>query len=82
MNMNSYLVIWEGRKCVEIRDFGQDSKACQKAFEELMEPFERGIVPTRSGQTYHGTSLDIYVGYERDEHFRDEWDMTSDYRED
>jgi hypothetical protein len=81
MNMNSYLIIWEGRKCVEIRDCGQDSKACSKAFDEIMAPFDNGIIPVRTAQTYFASSydaLDIYVGYERDEKFRDEFDWSSD----
>lgn len=81
MNMNAYLVVWDGRKCVEIKNYGDDSKACIAACDKMNEPLERGIVPNLTGQTYYASSddaLGIYEGYERDEHYRDEMDWSSD----
>ena len=85
MNWFHYLVVWRGRTCVEVRDFDTDSTACNKAADEMNEPMERGIIPDKTAQVYSvypKDSLDIYVGYERDEKFRDEMDWSNDVAED
>ncbi len=76
MNFYNYLIVWEGRRCVDVIDYDTDSAACLKAVEAMNEPLERGIVPARTAQSYSvypKDSLDIYVGYERDEGFETRW---------
>lgn len=81
MKMYYFLVIWEGRKCVEILEFGGDFDACTKAYEEIMAPVERGEPYERTAQTYLASSrseIGVKVGYELDENYCDEWDWSSE----
>ena len=88
MEMRLYIIIWLGRKCIGIIEGSTDKQDAKILSDSILEFAEarmaKGAEPVISFQNYYCSSkhgLDIYVGYERDEHFRDEWDWSSEQDE-